>query len=122
MKFDFDKYLIDPERAKFQAMDITREAIAQATKKVAELNEKTAEQVIIVELERRLANVEAERDHWRSQCDNIPEGCTPTDARVLREANHKLADELEKVRNKFKTYKEVKERLSPWPTSTESEQ
>lgn len=24
----------------------------------------------------------------------VPEGCTPTDARVLREANHKFAEEL----------------------------
>lgn len=28
-------------------------------------------------------------------CENVPEGCTPADARVLRESNHKLADEVE---------------------------
>jgi hypothetical protein len=39
---------------------------------------------------RRLAAVEAERDALLAA---IPEGCTPADAAMLREANHQLAAE-----------------------------
>ena len=35
-----------------------------------------------------------ERDNLKSICENVPEGCTPADARVLREANHALVDEV----------------------------
>lgn len=37
-------------------------------------------------LQARVAELEA-------ICENVPEGCTPADARVLREANHALVDE-----------------------------
>ena len=37
----------------------------------------------------------------------IPEGCTPTDAEVLRAANHKLIEENHKLRSKFKALKKM---------------
>ncbi len=44
---------------------------------------------------RRLAAVEAERDALLAA---IPEGCTPADAAMLREANHQLAAERDALR------------------------
>ena len=47
----------------------------------------------------RWAQVVAERDRLQAIISGeFPEGCTPADARMLRKANHGLADENDKLR------------------------
>lgn len=49
-------------------------------------------------LTEQLLKAEQERDELRRLVEAIPEGCTPADARVLREANHALVDEVARLR------------------------
>lgn len=56
-----------------------------------------------------------EIDHLKSQLNNIPEGCTPTDAKKLREFNHGLAEEnagLQKEIITLKNQNEIRKGLS----------
>lgn len=56
------------------------------------LNDTFARQIILAEEVRRLQS-------------SIPEGCTPADARVLREANHALAVEVHQLREDAENYR-----------------
>ena len=43
------------------------------------------------------AKMQARVAELEAICENVPEGCTPADARVLREANHAMVDEVARL-------------------------
>ena len=44
-------------------------------------------------------------------CENVPEGCTPADARVLREANHRLTNDFFNTLQKLKAADDERDAL-----------
>lgn len=72
-KKDFDRFVVSREQMDCQLPSIRRDLIAKACKQVAELTERNAEQALIVELERRLADAERKRDDLIAALDKTRE-------------------------------------------------
>lgn len=99
-KTDYRHFAEAKEKQKaFQNVSMAQMARELAVQGFKEIN---AQRNTNEKLTNEIAALEDERDELKAERDEllneIPEGCTPADARVLREENHKLVAQLEEAR------------------------
>lgn len=63
----------------------------------------------------------AEAEHLRALVDNIQEGCTPADAKVLREANHRMTNDFFNTLQKLKAADDERDALRSRVAELESQ-